>query len=319
MFVGKPILFMIRIALHGQLKQAENFLDLIQKMPQFILSGIFPIDHSIDSRGEMTDQPAPLFFNEEDLIMSSDAILFLNFKTTDFFLLKRALKESKHIFINPMQVLSHEIIDQIHKLGDEAGIVYYIKHKNLNPELQEILDNSYDNLEFIDIYRYVPSDSELKNNALRKIIGKEILFMFSVNHYEIKKFKIKTVPYCSDSPFIINVRFEFDNGSTANLTINFFTPNNARFAELYYTKNLLRINSRDEEVEFIAPEKNNFNVLRKKYSLNSDNVSHSEILKFLQRISDTEKPGDYKYSGLLAHQVIWEVSNAISQAKANSV
>lgn len=310
---------MIRIALHGLLKQAENYLATLQELPQFILSGIFSVDYHFNSRLGLTDHPAPLFQNEEDMIMSCDAILFLNFKASDFLLLKRALKESKHVFIYPSQILSQEIIDQIHKLGDEAGVIYYIKHKNLNPELLEILDNSYDNLEFVDIYRYIPSNIEFKDRSLLKILAKEILFMFSVNNHEITKYKIKTVPYCSDSPFIINVRFEFANASTANLTINFFTLNNARFAELYYTKNLLRLNSKDGEVEFIAPQKDSFNVVKKKYRLNSEYDADSEILKFLKRIAEDGKPGDYKNSGLLAHQVIWEVGDQISKAKANSI
>jgi hypothetical protein len=310
---------MIRIALHGQLKQAENYLELFQDFPHFILSAIFPTDQNMNVNGKMIDQPAPLIFNEEELMMNSDVILFLNFKSTDFLLLKRALKESKHIFINPSQILFPEIINQIHKLGDEAGIIYYIKHKILNPELQEILDNSYDNLEFTDIYRYVPSNLELKENVLRKIIAKEILFMFSVNNHEITKYKIKTVPYCSDSPFIINVRFDFSNASTANLTINFFTPNNARFAELYYSKNLLRLNSKDGEVEFIAPDKNSFNVIRKKYSMNSEMDASPEIINFLNRISISGKPGDYKNSGLFAHELIWEVLRDISSIKKSSV
>lgn len=311
---------MMRIALHGHHGNTENYLELIGNFPQFVVAGIFRGENNIDLPGPMVEQPAPPIISEDDLIFNSDVILFLDFIKSDFPLLKKAMKASRHVFINPVQVIQSDMLAEIQKLGEEAGIMYYITHKSLDPELRLYLENSYENLEFIDIYRYVPSANASKESSIRKIISRELLFLFSVNNcHELKKYKLKTVPYCSATPFIVNLRFDFSNSSTANLTINFFTQNNARFAELFYSNNLLRINSREDEVEFIEPESQNYIVKRKKYSLKAEGDPANEISSFLNHISEKKLHTDYNISGLFAHKIIWEVVNQISTVNTNSV
>lgn len=311
---------MKRIALYGQPALAHKYIDIIDLSDRFLLSGVKSVNGDFNYPANIINRPVFIFEKDDDLIACSDAIIFLNFQNSQYFLLKRALKESKHIFINPSSFIPSEILFEMQKLGEEAGTLYYLRHKSLNEELLKQFSSSYGhNTEFIDIYRYIPAGNEKTQSLIHKIIGKEVMFIHSLVQHEIKKIRIKTVPYCSLSPYIINIRFDFSNSLAVNLTINFFTQNNARFAELYYGNKMLRINSDENKIELASRDAGKFKIDRKNFSLNDEGKLIDEIQLFLELLSEENYPVKFQFSGLAVHQTIYYILNEIFENRKNEV
>jgi hypothetical protein len=310
---------MIRIALHGELTLAQNYIEIIRDSDRFILSGIYCGNGKVLIEGNMIDQPALIFKAEDDLIRSSDVIIFLNYDLKNFDLIKRALKESRHVFISPGDIIHPEYIDEIQKLGDEAGVLYRLRHNIIGRDLQKYLIDLQESPEFIDIYRYIPVNKELNESEIHKIIRKEILFAFSVHNRELKKFSVKTVPYCSEAPYIVNIRLDFANSATANLTINFFTHDNSRYAELFFSEKMIRINTNPGLIEYIDRKEGNFIVEKKPYNYQCENYISEELKQFLILLLEKKLAVDYSSSGLSIHKNIWHILNQISQLKTNPV
>ncbi len=303
---------MTRIALYGQPALAQKYINIINSSDQYLLSGVKYLNGENNHPVNIKNRPVFTFEREEDLIACSDAIIFLSFHNSQYFLLKKALKESKHVFINPSTFIPSEILVEMQKLGEEAGTLYYLRHKSLSVELMDKFRTFYDgNAEFIDIYRYIPAGNEKNESLIHRIIGREVMFIHSFVHHEIKKINIKTVPYCSTSPYIINIRFDFSNSLTVNLTMNFFTQNNARFAELYFGNRMLRINSDENKIEFANRESGKFKVHNENFKLSDEGKLSDEIKLFLALLSEKNYPAEFKFSGLAVHHTIYYIINEI--------
>lgn len=306
---------MIRIGLFGKPSNVQQLIDILLESPYCILSGIFFQDADQYLPENQIDQPAIIFNDEDDLIAGSDAIIFYDFNQKDSLTLKKALKASRHIFLDPADILSPEILTEIHKLGEEAGVLYYLKHKPLNGDFQKKLEQNFGTPEFLDIYRYVPSENEENSDTIQRIIRQEMIFIFSLNNHMLKRHHLKTVPYCSWNPYIINLRFEFANSSAANLTVNFFTQTNARFTELFYNENILRINSKNSEIEFINRNSGTFKITRNRHNLKNENKLSEEIKRFLTLLNEKQYPADLDKSGLLVHHNVWEIIHKFTEVK----
>lgn len=312
MFASKEPHCMKRIALFGQIAHAIKYLNIIDASDQFLLSGIKPVDDNFKYPEKNHDPRLFIFEDEEDLLACSDAIVFLSFHNSQYFSLIKALKASKHVFINPSSYLPGEILLEIQKLGEEAGILYYLRHKSLNLDLMRQLQNfNLENAEFIDIYRYVPAGNEKNEAIIHRIISRELMFIHSLVQHEIKKTRIKTVPYCSTAPYIINIGLEFSNSLTVNLTINLFTQNNARFAELYCGNKMLRINSDENKIEFAKRDPATFEIKRNNFKLTDEGRLSDEIKLFIDLLSEEKYPVEFKFSGMAVHHTIFHIINEI--------
>ena len=320
MFVCIESINMMRIALYGQPALAQKYINIIDSSDQYLLSGVKYINGENEYPVSITNRPVFTFERDDDIIACSDAIVFLNYHNSQYFFLKRALKESKHIFINPSTYIASEILIEMQKLGEEAGTLYYLRHKSLSDELMRKLHSFYGgNAEFIDVYRYIPAGNEKNETIIHRIIGREVMFIHSLVHHEIKKISIKTVPYCSINPYIINIRIDFSNSLTVNLTINFFTQNNARFAELYFGNRMLRINSDENKIEFANRESGKFKIHHKNFKLSDEGKLSYEIQLFLDLLSEKKYPAEFKYSGLAVHHTIYHIINEIFEKKKKEV
>ena len=308
---------MTRIGLVGNPARLQPFIELLSDSSEVILSGIHNRESAIHTFDNLLDQPALIFQDEDELISGSDAIIFAHFNSCEFNLAKKALKASRHIFLDPCDIIPSDILSEIHKLGEEAGVLYYLKHKPLNGDFQTRLETHYGSPEFLDVYRYVPAGKENRLKEIQMIIRQELLFVFSLNNHELKKHHLKTVPYSSWNPYIINVRFEFSNSSAANLTINFFTQNNSRFTELFYNENILRLNSGKSEIELINRQTGTFKVNRNSHNLENELRNSEEIERFISILNTKQFPAGFKQSGLSAHQHVWGIVRHISEVKVS--
>lgn len=312
MYTSFKLNYMVRTGLYGALSQIESLNLSISGHHSAAVSGVCMNDAQQTPYGfSEINKHIRYFQSKDDLLKNSDAIVFTNFYREDTPFLLKALKNSRHVFVNPECILSEELVTRIQKLGDEAGVLYYFRHNPLPEELQQSLAEEFKNPEFLDIYRYVPTDVDYSVEDIHKILSREILFLESLNHSEIKNFELKTVPYNSSAPYIINIRFKYANCSTANITINFYTHDNSRFAELFYNNQMIKIKSIPGVIEYVTRNKGDILTGKSPYTLSDEENIYPELNKFLTFITDFSFPLSMKGSGLASYLSVGSIIESV--------
>jgi len=306
---------MLRIAIQGKLSEGTKFIELIRNNSDCILSGLCTkTDNQLIKQEKLIDHPVPIFDNINDLCLISDAIIFLNHSESGVDEVKQALRKSKHVFIHPQDILNPEILREYHNLAEEAGVLFYIFHKPIKKDLEDHIQNFSGYPEFIDIYRYAIEPEENKPADLNKLILQEILFLTSVNQQAIKNFKIVSVPYCSEEPYFVNLRIDFANSNSANLTINKFSGVDSRFSEIYFNHRMLRVNTLEKDIRVFHRNKQETDAFPLKTTLQDEFDPGGDIERFIKKLRASEFPANSFESGINAHLISWEILKKVSPA-----
>ena len=315
MFAKTSFYKMLRIAIQGNLSEGAKYIDLIRNNSDCILSGLCTeINTPLAEHDKMIDHPVPIFDNIDDLCLVSDAIIFLNHNSSGVNEVKQALRKSKHVFIHPNNILNPDTLREYQNLAEEAGVLFYIFHKPIKKDLESYINNFEGYPEFIDVYRYVKESDEDKPAELKKLILREILFLTSINQQVIKNFKTISVPYCSENPYIINMRIDFANSNSANLTINKFSGVDSRFTEIYFHDHLLRVNTLEKSISIINRNKKQSEAIPLNTLLLNEFDPNGDIERFIQKVKSSSFPSTSFESGINAYINTWEILKKVIPA-----
>lgn len=308
---------MLRVALQGKIKYAGNLVEIVRTYDNCIVSGICPgLNEPESEDNKLLDHPVQVFGALNNLIPLSDAVIFLDHQDETIPFVKNCLRQSRHVFINPTSLMNPQLLEEYFKLADEAGVILYLFHKPDLGILSQLIKPGMTSPEFIDIYRYVISENNSSENIKTTILD-EMLYIQSVIPFAAKKIKVSTVPYCSDSPFIINLRIDFSNGTNANITINTFTGLESRFSEFYFSDRFIQVNTLDENIiqkYWKSDELSRFN--HSSVIKNEKNPS-LDILEFLKRISNISFPVNNSDCGYNIYNTCWELIKEINPVNSN--
>ena len=315
MFAKTSFKKMLRIAIQGNLSEGAKYIDLIRNNSDCILSGLCTETNiQLNEKDKLIDHPVPVFDNIEDLCQVSDVIIFLNHNKSGVNSVKKALRKSKHVFIHPSDILNPDILREYQNLAEEAGVLFYIFHKPFKKDLESLIQNFEGYPEFIDIYRYAGESAENGSTDLRKLILQEILFLTSINKQAIKSFKTISVPYCSEKPYIINLRIDFANSNSANLTINKFRGVNSRYTEIYFHDHMLKVNTLEKSIHIISRNKKHSDSIPLNTLLLNEFEPDSDIERFLQKLGSSSFPVTSFESGINAYINTWEILKKVIPA-----
>jgi len=305
---------MLRIAIQGNLPEGSNLVEHIIKNSGCILSGFHAdLNDGLSDIDHFIDHTVPLFDNFIELLQNSDAIIFLNHGLKDILSVKQALRKSKHVFIHPKDLLSPVLLNEYQNLADEAGVLFYIFHKPIIGELENLIRNLKDSPEFIDITRKV-RETDGKIPDLKKLILKEILYLSSINQQAIRKFKTISVPYNSENPFLVNLRIDFVNYSSANLTINSLSGEDSRNTEVYFRRHTLHLNTLERNIKVVPRDKSLANS-HPLYNITLDESDPSlDIDQFIHKLNTYAYPANSFDSGINAYLNSWEILDKIIPA-----
>lgn len=304
----------MRIAIKGNISEATKFVELIRNKPDCMVSGLFSeITAGLSEIDKLIDHPFPLYDNLFELLQASDAILFLDHCITDVPMVKQALKNSKHVFIQPEDLLSPHILNEYQNLAEEAGVLFYVFHNAIMGELENSIRSFKDYPEYIDISRNVyEKDGKIPN--LRKLILKEILFLTTINPHAIKKFKTISVPYNSEKPYLVNLRIDFENYSSANLTINNFSAKDSRKTEVYFRHQMIFLNTEEDKFKVIHLESQEIESYPLPDLIYNESDPSMDIKHFLHKLTTYAYPVNSFESGITAYISSWEILDKIIPA-----
>ncbi|HEY0354811.1 MAG TPA: Gfo/Idh/MocA family oxidoreductase, partial [Flavisolibacter sp.] len=192
------------------------------------------------------------FHNEEELIAASDAIDVVTPTQFHFDIFEKAIKKSRHVFVEKPMANTMEEARALVKLVKESKIKFQVGHvERFNPAFLAAKDLDLDPM-FIEVHRlaqFNPRGTEV--SVILDLMIHDIDVILSLVKSEVKNIYASGVAVMTDTPDIANVRLEFNNGCVANLTSSRISMKKMRKIRLFQKDAYIGIDFLDKKTEVI--------------------------------------------------------------------
>jgi len=209
---------MLKIGVIGAGHLGKIHLRLLKEIQSVELIGFY--DHSPEHSQAVSSELGILAFSSaEELIDQADAIDIVTPTLAHFDYAVKALRKSKHIFIE--KPVTHTVNEgkKLVALVHEAGVKAQVGHvERFNPAFLTARQYLHQPM-FIETHRlaeFNPRGTDV--SVVHDLMIHDIDIVLSVVRSPVKKISASGVAVVSDTPDIANARIEFDNGCVANLT-----------------------------------------------------------------------------------------------------
>lgn len=209
---------MIKIGVLGAGDPGRVHLQLLKEILYYDVAGFYDPDDSTAGKA-MSDYGLKRFHSVDELAGEVDAIDLITPRPNHFECASRALKLSRHLFIeNPLHNTIREA-RSLRALAAEADVKVQLGHvERFNPAF--LAAKAYlKNPMYIEAKRYARFDTQRSDTSVvLDLMIHDIDIVLSVVRSNIKRISASGVAVVSDTPDIVNARIEFDNGCVANLS-----------------------------------------------------------------------------------------------------
>lgn len=242
---------MIKIGVLGAGHLGKIHLKLIKEVPDFELLGFFDPNQEIAEKTS-AEMGVKSFSNMDELIDAVDAVDIVTPTLSHFDCASKALKKSKHIFIEKPITNTVEEAKELIQLAEEADVKVQVGHvERFNPAF--IAARPYCNHPmFIESHRlaqFNPRGTDV--SVVLDLMIHDLDIILSLVKSNVKKISASGVAVVSDTPDIANARIEFDNGCVANLTASRISLKNMRKIRIFQKDAYLSVNFLSKEAEVV--------------------------------------------------------------------
>jgi predicted dehydrogenase len=186
------------------------------------------------------------------LIEISDCIDIITPTLEHFDIASKAIRSSKHVFIEKPATETPEQAKSLMHLAHEAGVHVQIGHvERYNPAFIAARPLIYKPL-FFEIHRlatYNPRGTDV--SVVMDLMIHDIDIVLSLVNARIKRISANGVAVVSNTPDIASVRIEFDNGCVANITSSRISTHNMRKMRIFQPSGYISIDFLNHEVEHL--------------------------------------------------------------------
>lgn len=242
---------MLKIGVIGAGHLGKIHLRLIGEIDSYFLAGFYDSDPEVAAQVSR-ELNVRSFASFEELLDAVDAVDIVTPTLSHHFYASRALRASRHVFIEKPVSTTVEEARAIERLAEEAGMKVQVGHvERFNPAYtaaRPFLDNPM----FIETHRlaqFNPRGTDV-SVVLDLMIHDIDIVLHSVAS-GVKKISASGVAVVSDSPDIANARIEFANGCVANLTASRLSLKNMRKTRFFQRDAYISIDFLDKETEVI--------------------------------------------------------------------
>ncbi len=224
---------MVKIGVLGAGHLGKIHLRCIGNIPGLKLSGFVDTDDANAARVE-EEFGIPRFDSPEALLDAVDAVDIVTPTVSHFELASKAIKASKHVFIE--KPLTHTLAEarELVELAYEGNVKIQVGHvERFNPAFLKAQEYDLRPM-FIETHRlaeFNPRGTDV--SVVLDLMIHDIDITLSVVRSNVKSVQASGVNVVSDTPDIANVRIEFDNGCVANLTASRISMKNMRKTRLF--------------------------------------------------------------------------------------
>lgn len=219
---------MVNIGVIGAGHLGKIHLRLLKESPKFRLIGFYDVDPANAAR--VAEEIGVLAFDSvDDLLDAVDAIDIVTPTIYHFEYAKKAVRSTRHIFIE--KPLTHTVAEgkKLVALVNEARVKAQVGHvERFNPAYLAAKPYLGQPL-FIETHRlaeFNPRGTDV--SVVHDLMIHDIDIVLSSVRSDIRKISASGVAVVSDTPDIANARIEFANGCVANLTASRISLKNMR-------------------------------------------------------------------------------------------
>ena len=243
---------MLKIGVLGAGHLGKIHIKQIQSLPQvYQLVGFYDQNPEAAAKVE-AEFGAKSYASMDELIHAVDVVDVVTPTLYHFECASKALRASKHVFIEkPLANTMQEAKDLI-QLAKEASMKVQVGHvERFNPAFKAALPYLNQPL-FIETHRlaqFNPRGTDV--SVVLDLMIHDIDIVLSVVKSTVKKISTSGVAVVSDTPDIANARIEFDNGCVANLTSSRISMKKMRKMRLFQKDAYIGIDFLEKKTEVI--------------------------------------------------------------------
>jgi len=324
---------MLRIGVFGTGHLGKFHLNNWKEIQGTELIGFFDPD---DVTAEAISEQYQLkrFLNEDDLIDACDAIDVVAPTDVHFNICKKAIRKTKHVFVEKPLANTMQEAEELVKLVKESHIKLQVGHvERFNPAFLAVKDFDLNPM-FIEVHRlaqFNPRGTEV--SVILDLMIHDIDIILSIVKSDVKSVSSSGVAVLTDTPDIANVRIEFNNGCVANLTASRISMKKMRKMRLFQKDAYIGIDFLNKTAEIIKLKKdediNTFNfeletprgirtIAISNPQVPEVNAIKKELEEFVNSIQNKTPTIVSEIDGYrameVAHQILQKINNNITAA-----
>ena len=246
---------MLKIGVFGTGHLGKFHLNNWKEIPGTELIGFF--DPNNETAEAISEQyQLKRFLNEDDLIDACDAIDVVAPTDAHFNICKKAIRKTKHVFVEKPLANTMQEAEELVKLVKESHIKLQVGHvERFNPAFLAVKDFDLNPM-FIEVHRlaqFNPRGTEV--SVILDLMIHDIDIILSIVKSDVKSVSSSGVAVLTDTPDIANVRIEFNNGCVANLTSSRISMKKMRKMRLFQKDGYIGIDFLNKSVEILKLKK----------------------------------------------------------------
>ena len=191
----------------------------------------------------------------DELLVAVDAVDIVTPTISHYDCAAKALRKSKHVFIEKPVTETVDEAKILTDLAHEAGVKVQVGHvERFNPAFQAAVP-FLKNPMFIETHRlaqFNPRGTDVP--VVLDLMIHDLDAILSVVKSGIKRISASGVSVVSDTPDIANARIEFDNGCVANLTASRISMKNMRKSRFFQKDAYISVDFLIKELEVVRME-----------------------------------------------------------------
>lgn len=223
----------LKIGVLGAGHLGKIHLKLLSETEGYELVGFYDPDPD-QVQNALKQHQIKAFESVEELIGSVDVVDVVTPTLSHYECASKALRASKHVFIEKPVTNTLEEAESLMKLAHEANVKVQVGHvERFNPAFlaaQPYIKNPM----FIESHRlaqFNPRGTDVP--VVMDLMIHDLDVILSIVRSNVKRISASGVPVVSDTPDIANARIEFANGCVANVTASRISLKNMRKTRLF--------------------------------------------------------------------------------------
>jgi len=243
---------MIRIGLLGAGHLGKIHLKLLQEIPAFQLIGFYDPNENAAQEAEIT-YGVRRFTSIHQLLDACDAVDIVTPTLSHYDCARKAIKKSKHIFIEKPVANTVREAKELMNLVHEAGIKAQVGHvERFNPAFLSLKQQAIQPM-FIEAHRlasFNPRGTDV--SVVLDLMIHDIDIVLCLVKSTIKRISASGVSVISNKPDIATARIEFANGCVANLTASRISMKRMRKMRLFQKGSYISIDFAEKTTEILS-------------------------------------------------------------------
>lgn len=224
---------MVRIGVIGAGHLGKIHIRCIKNIPEYELVGF--VDPNDENAHRVEEEYCIKRYPDlESLFPDVDAVDIVTPTVNHFDLASKAIKASKHCFIEKPLTHTLDEAKELVELGYEGNVKIQVGHvERFNPAFLKAQEMDLKPL-FIETHRlaeFNPRGTDV--SVVLDLMIHDIDITLSLVRSNVKNIQASGVNVVSDTPDIANARIEFDNGCVANLTASRISMKNMRKTRVF--------------------------------------------------------------------------------------